>query len=79
MRKSYNTYQNNNATTTLLLALRGSLGAGALELLEDSERFVDLGVHGIGGLEEVEELRVVHFQQHAGDLASELRLGPARG
>ena len=39
----YNTYQNNNATTSsLLLRLRGLLLS---ELVEDGEGLVDLGVH----------------------------------
>ena len=68
----YNTYQNNTATTISLLVLRGLL---LRELVQDGESLVDLGVHRIRRLQEVQKLRVVHLEQHAGDLARELRLG----
>lgn len=43
--------------------------------MQDGESLSDLGTQGIGGLQEVKELGVVHLQQHAGDLASEFGLG----
>ena len=69
----YNTYQNNNATaSSLLLRIRVLLG----KFVKDSEGLVDLRVHRVGRLQEVEELRVVHLQEHAGDLTSKFGLGP---
>lgn len=43
--------------------------------MEHSEGLIDLGSHSIGGVKEVNELRVVHLEQHASDLASKLGLG----
>lgn len=36
-----------------------------LVLLKDVDRLRDLGGERLGGLQEVEEFRVVHFQKHA--------------
>lgn len=44
------------------------------EIVEYSESLVDLGSHSISGLKEVEEFCVVHLEQHASNLASQLRL-----
>ena len=44
------------------------------ELLENGERFIDFGVHGVGGVHQMKKLDVVHLKQHTGDLSSELRL-----
>lgn len=46
--------------------------------MQDSESLVDLGVEGLLGLEEVQQLGVVHLEQHTSDLASELRLGAVK-
>lgn len=42
--------------------------------MQDSKGLVDLSGEGLAVLEQVEELRVVHLQQHASNLASQLRL-----
>ncbi len=44
----------------------------ARELVEYDKRLVHLGVHRVGGVKKVEQLVVVHLQQHAGDLAREV-------
>ena len=46
----------------------------ARELVEHDKRLVHLGVHRIGGVKKVEQLVIVHLQQHAGDLAREVRV-----
>ena len=43
-------------------------------LLQDHESFIDLGVQGVRVVEEMQELAVVHLQQHASDFARKLRL-----
>eukprot|EP00162_Nutomonas_longa_P012116 comp20919_c0_seq1/m.43597 comp20919_c0_seq1/g.43597 ORF comp20919_c0_seq1/g.43597 comp20919_c0_seq1/m.43597 type:complete len:589 (+) comp20919_c0_seq1:259-2025(+) len=45
-----------------------------LVLLKDHDGLLDLGLEGIRGLEQQNELGVVHLEQHAGDLGSKLRL-----
>ena len=45
-----------------------------MEVLQDDESLGDLGVQGVGGVEELEKLVVLHLEQHTGDLTSELRL-----
>ena len=57
----------------LLLALHDLL---LRELVQNGERLVHLRVHRVGRLKKVEQLRVVHLEQHARDLARELRLRP---
>mmetsp|Transcript_15759 Transcript_15759/g.33532 ORF Transcript_15759/g.33532 Transcript_15759/m.33532 type:complete len:289 (-) Transcript_15759:1073-1939(-) len=42
--------------------------------LQHGQRLDDLGVERVGRLEQVEQLAVVHLEEHAGDLAGELRL-----
>lgn len=44
------------------------------ELLENGERLIDFGVHGLGRIHQMEKLDVVHLEQHTGDLSSELGL-----
>ena len=48
----------------------GPIGAG--ELAEDDESFVDLGGHRLGSVKHVEELVVVHLQQHTSNLSSQV-------
>ena len=43
--------------------------------LEHLDGLLDLGGEGLGGLEEVEKLTVVHLEKHAGNLSGELGLG----
>lgn len=43
-------------------------------LLEDGDGLVHLGLQGVGRLQQQQQLAVVHLQQHAGDLAGQLRL-----
>ena len=45
-----------------------------MEVLQDDKSLGDLGVQGVGGVEELEKLVVLHLEQHTGDLTSELRL-----
>ena len=47
-----------------------------LELVEDVESLVDLGVEGLLGADERQELGVVHLEQHASDLAGEVGVLP---
>ena len=44
------------------------------ELLENGERLIDFGVHGVGRVHQMKKLDVVHLKQHTGDLSSELGL-----
>jgi hypothetical protein len=46
--------------------------------MQYSERLIDLARHRLGSLEQVQQLRIVHLQQHPSDLARQLRLGPIR-
>eukprot|EP00965_Chrysotila_dentata_P212498 6187080-Pleurochrysis_carterae.AAC.2 len=48
--------------------------AGVGMHLQHGQRLDDLGVERVGRLEQVEQLAVVHLEEHAGDLAGELRL-----
>ena len=43
-----------------------------MEVLQDDESLGDLGVQGVGSVEELEKLVVLHLEQHAGDLASKV-------
>lgn len=43
-------------------------------LLQHSDGLVDLGLQGLLRLQQQQQLAVVHLQQHAGDLAGQLRL-----
>ena len=52
----------------LALLLGSSVG------LQDLQGLLDLGAESIGTLQKMEELGVVHLEEHAGDLTSELRL-----
>jgi len=47
---------------------------GTIVLVEHGDGLGDLGVEGIGSLEEVEKLGVVHVKEHTGDLAGKLGL-----
>lgn len=54
---------------------RSLLGVGLLlELVENVERLIDLGVEGLFGADERQELVVVHLEQHASNLTSEVRV-----
>lgn len=44
------------------------------ELVQDGERLVDLRVHSLRSLQQVDELGILHLEQHARDLPSQLRL-----
>ena len=55
----------------LCLGLRRFL---RLELLQHVKGLVDLGIEGVLGADEGNELGIVHLKKHAGDLAGELRL-----
>ena len=50
-----------------------------MEVLQDDESLGDLGVQGVGSVEELEKLVVLHLEQHTGDLTSELRLSAKIG
>ena len=56
----------------------GLLGLVLGELLQDDQRLADLGVQRVGVVHQVKELAVVHLQEHASNLASELGLGATR-
>jgi hypothetical protein len=63
--------------TTSSLSIRRLDGSFILgELMKDSESLVNLSGQSIGGLEEVKKLRIVHLEQHSGDLAGQFGLGP---
>jgi hypothetical protein len=47
-----------------------------LELVKNRKSLVHLGTQSLRSVEKMEQLRVVHLEQHARDLASQLRLGP---
>lgn len=40
--------------------------------VQDRESFVDLSVHCIRGFQQVQELHVVHLEQHTSDLAGQI-------
>jgi hypothetical protein len=46
----------------------------ASELMQNSKSFTDLGSHGLLRIKQMKQFKVVHLQQHASDLASQLRL-----
>ena len=50
------------------------LGLLDSKLIEHCNGFVDLGIECIRRVEQMEELRVVHLEEHAGDLSSQIRL-----
>lgn len=51
------------------------LGVGLLlELVENVERLVNLGVEGLFRADERQKLVVVHLEQHTGNLTSEVRV-----
>lgn len=45
-----------------------------LEFIQHSKGLIDFAVHGLGVIQEVKELGVVHLQEHTGDLASQIGL-----
>jgi hypothetical protein len=45
--------------------------------VENSNRLADFGIQRILSFNEVEELQIVDLEEHASDLASQLRLVPA--
>jgi hypothetical protein len=45
----------------------------ASELLQNSKGFSNLGGHGFWRFKQMKEFKVIHLQQHASDLASQLR------
>ena len=63
--------------------MRKLIGAGGVDLglelslmlFQDFKGFGDLHAEGVGGFEEVEELGVIHLQEHPGNLPGELGLG----
>lgn len=58
-----------------ILGIRAGL---LLEVLQDSESLVDFAIQSFGGVEELEELGVVHLEQHTSDLASEVGMSAAK-
>ena len=59
------------------LAVDGGLAAllvGGIVRVQDLERLLDLRPERLGTLEEVEQLGVVHLEQHTGNLPGEVRL-----
>jgi hypothetical protein len=56
----------------------GGVGVVLSEFLEDSESFAHFGVHGIGCLQEVEQLRVIHLEKHSSDFTGQIRLSTGR-
>jgi hypothetical protein len=56
----------------------GGVGIVLSEILEDSESLAHFGVHGIGCLQEVEQLRVIHLEKHSSDFTSQIRLSTGR-
>ncbi len=44
--------------------------------MQNGECLSDLVVQCVGGLQEVEQLSVVHLEQHTGDLAGKLGVSP---
>jgi hypothetical protein len=46
--------------------------------MEHGQGLIDLGSHSIRGVKEVNELCVVHLEQHAGNLASKVGLSSRR-
>jgi hypothetical protein len=43
-------------------------------LMQNNKSFSNLGGHGLLRLKQMKELKVVHLQQHASDLAGQFRL-----
>ena len=52
--------------------LAGLTNGLVLVVLEDQDSFVHLGLEQLPVVEHVQQLRVVNFQQHTGNLASEV-------
>lgn len=55
----------------------GSSSSGLVlgrELVQDGERLVDLRVHRLRSLQQVDKLGVLHLEQHTRDLPSQLGL-----
>lgn len=46
----------------------------AREFLKNTERFLDLGTHGVLRFKQGKKLIVVHLEKHTGNLASQFRL-----
>ena len=57
------------------LSLFLALLLGSSVSLQDLQGLLDLGAESIGTLQKMEELGVVHLEEHAGDLAGKVRLG----
>lgn len=55
-----------------MLLERSAVG---LELIKDSQGFVNLGAHGFVVVQQQDELLVVHFEEHAGNFARQLGFG----
>jgi hypothetical protein len=47
---------------------------GRAKLVQDRQGLLHLGVHGLGIVKKMDELRVIHLEQHASNFASQLRL-----
>lgn len=59
-----------------------SSGSGLVlgrELVQDGKRLVDLRVHRLRSLQQVDKLGVLHLEQHTRDLAGEFRLFADKG
>ena len=62
-------------TTTKRHIAVSLLVLGGLVSLQHLQGLLDLGVQGLGTLEQVQQLGIVHLEEHARDLPGQLRLG----